>query len=129
MRVPFIRHVVSTVGISVLQQFVGLARQIMIAAFYGLSREFDAYLVALAVATIVVFNLSSIFDAVAVSRLVQIREREGEGALWLSSNRLSTLWRHTRVLRSCSLAPTRSVQTLAAAHSISPRYRNPALGR
>lgn len=84
----FARHVASTVGISILQQFVGLARQALIAAYYGVSRDFDGYLVVYAVATIAVFNLSSVFDTVAVSRLVQTRQRDGEGAFWHASNRL-----------------------------------------
>jgi putative peptidoglycan lipid II flippase len=90
MQLQFIHHVASTVGFSLLQQVVGLGRQALIAAFYGLSREFDAYLVVFAVATMFVFNLSSVFDTVAVARLVQIRERDGELPFWRSSNRL--LW-------------------------------------
>lgn len=88
MRVPFIRHVISTFGITIVQQFVGLARHVLIAAYFGLSREFDGYLVVYAVATIFVFNASGVFDSVAVSRLVQIRERDGDSAFWRSSNRL-----------------------------------------
>ena len=88
MRGQFIHHVASTVGISVLQQFVGLARQALIAAFFGLSIEYDGYLVVYAIATIAVFNLSGVFDTVAVSRLVQIHQRDGEEAFWRGSNRL-----------------------------------------
>lgn len=86
----FIHHIASTVGLSILQQVVGLGRQVLIAAFYGLSREFDSYLVVLAVATMFIFNLSSVFDTVAVARLVQIRQRDGDAAFWRASNRL--LW-------------------------------------
>ena len=88
MRAPFIRHVISTFGITVLQQFVGLARQILIAAYFGLSRGYDQYLVVYAVASMVVFNTSSVFDTVAVSRLVRVREDAGADAFWRSSNRL-----------------------------------------
>jgi putative peptidoglycan lipid II flippase len=88
MRAPFIRHVISTFGITILQQFVGLARQILIAAIFGLSRGYDQYLVVYAVATMVVFNTASVFDTVAVSRLVRIRENLGRDAFWRSSNRL-----------------------------------------
>src|SRR5581483_4531661 len=88
MRGRFLHHVISTFGISILQQFVGLGRQILIAAFFGLSRSFDGFLVVFSVATMLVFNLSSVFDTVAVARLVQIRERDGEAAFWKSSNRL-----------------------------------------
>ncbi len=88
MKIPFIRHVISTFGITIVQQFVGLARHVLIAAYFGVSREFDGYLVIYAVATIFVFNLSGVFDSVAVSRLVQIRERDGDSAFWRSSNRI-----------------------------------------
>jgi putative peptidoglycan lipid II flippase len=88
MKARFIRHVASTVGISILQQFVGLGRQILIAAFFGLSRDFDGYLLVYAVANIVVFNITGVFDTVAVPRLVQIRERDGDAAFWRSSNKL-----------------------------------------
>jgi putative peptidoglycan lipid II flippase len=88
MKAPFVRHLVSTFGFTVVQQFVGLARHVLIAAYFGLSREFDGYLVVYSVATIVVFNLSGVCDTAAVSRLVQIREGEGEAAFWRSSNRL-----------------------------------------
>jgi putative peptidoglycan lipid II flippase len=81
---------VSTIGFLVLQQVVGLGRQAQIAAFFGLSREFDAYLVTFSVATMFVFSLAAVFDTVAVARLVQIREREGDPQFWRASNRL--LW-------------------------------------
>ena len=90
MKIRFIHHIASTVGFSILQQVVGLGRQVLIAAFYGLSREFDGYLVVLAVATMFIFNLSSVFDTVAVARLAQVRERDGDQAFWRMSNRL--LW-------------------------------------
>ncbi len=88
MRPRFIQHVISTFGITVLQQFVGLGRQILIAAYFGLSREYDQYLVIYAVANIAVFNLSSVFDTVAVSRLAKVRENDGDDAFWRNSNRL-----------------------------------------
>jgi putative peptidoglycan lipid II flippase len=88
MKVPFIQHVVSTFGITIVQQFVGLARHVLIAAYFGLSRDFDGYLVIYSVATIFIFNLSGAFDTAVVSRLVQVREREGESAFWRSSNRI-----------------------------------------
>ena len=87
-RAPFVRHVMSTFGITVVQQFVGLARQILIAAYFGLSRSYDQYLVVYAVATMLAFNTASVFDTVAVSRLVRIRENAGKDAFWRSSNRL-----------------------------------------
>jgi putative peptidoglycan lipid II flippase len=87
-RVGFIKHMASTTAISILQQFIGLARLALIASFFGLSRDYDGYLVVYSVTTIVVFTLASVFDTVAVSRLVQIRERGGDAAFWAASDRL-----------------------------------------
>jgi len=87
MRRRFVFHVTSTMAISVALQFVGLARHILIAAFFGVSRDMDGYLVLYALVTLVVFNLSNVFDTVAVSRLVQIRNGSIE-AFWKSSTRL-----------------------------------------
>jgi putative peptidoglycan lipid II flippase len=87
-RLRFVWHVATAIGVSVVQQFIGLLRQVMIAAFFGLSREFDGYIVAYGLVTMVVFNLSGVFDTVAVSRLVQIRESDGDQAFWRASNRL-----------------------------------------
>ena len=87
MKQRFFFHVTSTMAISVAQQFVGLARHILVAAFFGVSRQYDGYLVIYALATIVVFNLSNVFDSVAVARLVQINESDGVDGFWKSSNR------------------------------------------
>jgi len=88
IRLPFAWHAASAFGVSIAQQAIGLFRHILIAAFFGLSREFDAYLVVYGVVTMVVFNLTGVFDTVAVARLVQIRERDGEKGFWRASNRL-----------------------------------------
>jgi putative peptidoglycan lipid II flippase len=85
----FVFHVTSTLAISVALQFVGLARHVLIAAFFGVSRDMDGYLVLYGLATLVVFNLSNVFDSVAVSRLVQIQDGEGTEAFWKSSTKLT----------------------------------------
>jgi len=87
-RERFVFHAASAFGVSILQQVIGLLRQILIAAFFGLSRQFDGYIVIYGVVTMVVFNLSGVFDTVVVSRLVNIRERDGEGSFWRASNRV-----------------------------------------
>ena len=87
-RLRFVWHAASAFGVSIVQQVVGLSRHVLIAAFFGLSREFDGYLVVYALVSMVVFNLSGVFDTVGVARLVQIRERSGDGAFWRTSNRL-----------------------------------------
>lgn len=84
----FVWHVASAFGVSIVQQVIGLLRQILIAAFFGLSREFDGYIVAYGLVTMVVFNLSGVFDTVVVSRLVHIRERDGDASFWRASNRV-----------------------------------------
>src|SRR5579863_6044949 len=86
----FVFHVTSTLAFSVALQFLGLARHVLIAAYFGVSREMDGYLVLYAFATLVVFNLSNVFDSVAVSRLVQIQNGEGSEAFWKGSTRLLT---------------------------------------
>jgi len=86
----FAFHAASALGTSILQQVVGLLRQILVAAFFGLSRDLDGYIVVFGLATMLVFNLSGVFDTVVVSRLVQLRERDGEDAFWCASNRV--LW-------------------------------------
>lgn len=88
MKARFLKHAVSTFGFSVIQQALGLARHILIAAYFGISRDYDLYLIVYAMATYVIFNLSMAFDTVAVSRLVQIRERDGEDGFWKASNRI-----------------------------------------
>jgi putative peptidoglycan lipid II flippase len=91
LRDRFIWQVGSTISWSILQQVLGLLRQVLIAASFGLSREYDGYVVAYSLALMLVFNLSGVFDTIGVSRLVRIRERDGEEAFWRASNRLLTL--------------------------------------
>ena len=88
LRDRFVWHAASALGVTFLQQTLGLMRQMMIAAFFGLSREFDGYVVVYSLAVMLVFNLSGVFDSIAVSRLVQIRDRDGDAAFWRASNRV-----------------------------------------
>jgi len=88
MKRRFVFHVSSTLAFSLALQFVGLARHILIAAYFGVARAMDGYLVLYTLVTLVAFNLSNVFDAVAVSRLVQIQNRDGVDAFWKASNRL-----------------------------------------
>ncbi len=88
MKRRFVFHVSSTVAISIVLQVAGLARHILIAAYFGVARTMDGYLVLYALVTFVAFNLANVFDSVAVSRLVQAHDRDGVDAFWKSSNRL-----------------------------------------
>lgn len=90
MKPRFIFHVSSTFAISIVQQIVGLLRNVLIAAFFGISREFDSYLVVYGLATLLIFNLAMVFDSVAVPRLVQIKAEKGSDSFWTTSNRLLT---------------------------------------
>lgn len=78
LRKRFAVAVASAMGISAVGQALGFFRQILIAAFFGISRQVDIYLMAYVVANMIVFTFGSIFDSVAVPRLVQLRERHGE---------------------------------------------------
>jgi putative peptidoglycan lipid II flippase len=84
----FVWHVAPVLGASIVQQAIGLLRQMLVAAFFGLSREYDGYIVVYGLVSMIVFILAGVSDTVVVSRLVQIRERDGEAAFWRTSNRL-----------------------------------------
>jgi putative peptidoglycan lipid II flippase len=88
VRQRFVFHVSSTVALSIVLQLAGLARHILIAAYFGVARAMDGYLVLYALVTLVAFSLANVFDTVAVSRLVQIHDRYGIDEFWRSSNRL-----------------------------------------
>jgi putative peptidoglycan lipid II flippase len=88
LRQRFAGYIAAMFAFSAVQQLIGLVRHALIAAYFGLSREFDGYLVVYAVVAMFVFNLSMIYDTVVVARLVQIHQRDGDAALWRTSNRL-----------------------------------------
>jgi putative peptidoglycan lipid II flippase len=79
-RIRFLGIIASATGASLVIQALAFLRQMLIAAYFGISRELDVYVIAYSVATIAVFTFASIFDSVAVPRLVRLREKEGEGA-------------------------------------------------
>lgn len=67
-------------GVSALVLGLAFVRQMLVAAFFGVSRALDIYLIVYTVANMTVFVFGFIFDAAAVPRLVQTRERDGEKA-------------------------------------------------
>ena len=79
-RIRFLGIIASATGASLIIQVLAFLRQMLIAASFGISRELDIYVITYAVATIAVFTFASIFDSVAVPRLVRVREKEGEDA-------------------------------------------------
>jgi putative peptidoglycan lipid II flippase len=67
----------SATGVSIAIQALSFLRQAMIAAFFGIGRDLEFFVMTYAVATYVAFTFGAIFDSVVVSRLVRARENEG----------------------------------------------------
>lgn len=81
-------------GVTLLVQVLAFLRQLLIAAYFGIGRDFDAYVMVYTMATVMVFTFGAIFDSIAVPHLVRAREKDGpETALALARSifRLS-LW-------------------------------------
>ena len=70
----------SAMGVSLLVQVLAFLRQLLIAAYFGVGRDFDAYVMVYTVATVVVFTFAGIFDSIAVPHLVRTRESDGPEA-------------------------------------------------
>jgi putative peptidoglycan lipid II flippase len=79
-RSRFLVVAASATGVSVATQLLAFLRQAMIAAFFGIGRDLELYVMTYAVATSIAFTFGAIFDSVVVSRLVRARENEGMGA-------------------------------------------------
>jgi putative peptidoglycan lipid II flippase len=77
IRSGFLRVLISAAGVSIVIQALALLRQLLIAAWFGVSRQIDIYVMAYTLATLAVFTFANIFDSVAVPHLVRLREREG----------------------------------------------------
>lgn len=73
----FVTIAVSAMGVSLLVQVLAFLRQLLIAAYFGIGRDFDAYVMVYTMATVLVFTFGGIFDSVAVPRLVRALERDG----------------------------------------------------
>jgi putative peptidoglycan lipid II flippase len=76
----FLVTAASAIGVSSAGQGLAFVRQLLIAAYFGISREIDVYLIAYALATMIVFTFASTFDSAVVPRLVRIRTERDEGA-------------------------------------------------
>ena len=90
----FLTVAASAMGVTVLVQVLAFLRQLLIAAYFGVGRDFDAYVMVYTLAMVLVFTFSGIFDSIAVPHLVRTRESDGpETALALARSifRLS-LW-------------------------------------
>lgn len=76
----FLTVAASAVGVSLLVQVLAFWRQILIASYFGVGRDFDSYVTIYALATLLIFIFGNIFDLVAVPHLVRTRENEGHDA-------------------------------------------------
>jgi putative peptidoglycan lipid II flippase len=79
-RQRFLGVAVSAVGVSAASMGLAFLRQLMVAAYFGVSRELEIFLIAYAIANWVAFTFGSIFDTVAVPWLVRVRESDGAEA-------------------------------------------------
>jgi putative peptidoglycan lipid II flippase len=73
----FIAVAASATGVSVVSMGLALLRQLLIAAYFGVSRDLEIYLFAYSVANWVVFAFGTALDSVVVPHLVRIRESDG----------------------------------------------------
>ena len=80
IRSRFLGIVISATGVSLVVQVLAFLRQIMIAAYFGISRDFDIYVMVYSLSMFVVFTFSNIFELIAVPHLVRRRETEGDEA-------------------------------------------------
>jgi len=76
----FLTVVASAIGVSLLVQVLAFLRQLLIAFYFGVGRDFDSYVMVFTVANVLVFAFAGIFDSVAVPHLVRKRERDGSEA-------------------------------------------------
>ena len=73
----FLTAAASAVGVSLIVQLLAFLRQLLIAAYFGVGRDYDGYVMVYTVANVIVFTFASIFDSIAVPHLVRAREQYG----------------------------------------------------
>ena len=76
----FLKTMISASGVSIISQAINFFRQILIAAYFGVSRELDIFFMTFSMATFVVFTFGMIFDTVGIPSLVKILEEKGQEA-------------------------------------------------
>jgi len=72
--------VVSSMGVAAASTGLAFLRQLMIAAYFGVSRDLEIYLFAYAVALWVGFAFAAVLDSMLVPHLVREREQAGDEA-------------------------------------------------
>lgn len=75
---PFFNTIAFAFGVSAISQLLGILRQILIAAYFGVSGDLDIYFMTYAIAMVVVFTFGTIFDTIITPHLVATLEKEGE---------------------------------------------------
>jgi putative peptidoglycan lipid II flippase len=76
----FFGIIISATGVSLIVQALAFLRQVLIAAYFGVSRDLDVYVMVYWLATFAVFTFSGIFESITVPHLVRMRKAEGEDA-------------------------------------------------
>jgi len=74
----FIKAVIGAAGVTVIAQAIGLIRQVLVAAYFGISRDLDIYFMTYAIAMLAVFAFGVLFDTVSTPHLVKTLEEKGE---------------------------------------------------
>jgi putative peptidoglycan lipid II flippase len=69
---------ISASGVSIIAQAISFFRQILIAAYFGVTRDLDVYFMTFAIATLLIFTFATIFDSVGIPHLVKALEEKGE---------------------------------------------------
>ncbi|MDA8121361.1 MAG: polysaccharide biosynthesis C-terminal domain-containing protein [Deltaproteobacteria bacterium] len=73
-----IRGVASVAAINLTARVIAFGKHIVITAYIGLSAQLDAFYVATAVLSLVIFIFGDIFDSLGIPRLVKTLQEEGE---------------------------------------------------
>ena len=73
----FLGVAASAAGVTLAVQALAFGRQLLIANYFGLGRDFDAYVMVYTIATMLVFGFGAIFDSIAVPHLVRTRDKGG----------------------------------------------------
>jgi len=76
----FMTALISASGVSVVAQGIGFVRYILIAAYFGVTRDLDVFFMAYSIATLIVFTFGVILDSVGIPHLVRVREERGTAA-------------------------------------------------
>jgi len=74
----FLEALIACFSVNIVIQIIGLLRQVLIAMYFGVTRELDIYFMTYTIAMMVVFTFGTIFDTVGIPHLVRTREEDRE---------------------------------------------------